>query len=144
MGVVASPRDSALRFARSVFERERGLLDETPVVTGNRIGKALHDRTGKVVGSGGFDVLFARALVLARRRHPILASVSAAAGGALSDSADESDAAVMQAAIVAVFATFVELLAVLIGEDLALRLVRDAWPETSVIDATTLPDEEKR
>jgi hypothetical protein len=141
--IVPSPRASALRFAATVFDRERALLDETPVATGNRIAKALHERTGKVVGSGGFDVLFARALVLARRRHPILASVSAAPGGALSDSADKSDAAAMQPAIVAVFATFVELLSVLIGEDLTLRLVRDAWPETSGIEPS-LPDEEKR
>jgi hypothetical protein len=131
-----------LRFAATVFDGERALLDETPVATGNRIAKVLHDRTGRVVGSGGFDVLFARSLVLARRRHPILASVSAAPGGLLSDSA-ESDAAAMEPAIVAVFATFVELLSVLIGEDLALRLVRDAWPEPSGIDPHG-PDEEKR
>ncbi|MGA7121016.1 MAG: hypothetical protein WBY94_13010 [Polyangiaceae bacterium] len=133
MRVLPSPRASASRFATTVFDRERALVDETPVATGKRIAKALHDRTGKVVGSGGFDVLFARSLVLARRRYPNLSSVRAEPGGELSDSAEQSDAAAMQPAIVAVFATFVELMCVLIGEDLALRLAGDAWPQTSSI-----------
>jgi len=90
----------------------------------------LHLELGKLIGSAGFDVLLARALVLARRAHPTLAGISAGPGGKLSGlDAGAADAAGFEANALLIVAYFIELLATLIGQDLALSLVRDLWEE---------------
>ena len=137
------PRLSALRFATAVVAVEcaRG---ETPSAVGERIAAALHQRIGRVIGSGGFGVLLRRSLALSGRNHPVLASVTVAEKGSLTTASDPApDPVAMQAAITALLATFVELLAELIGDDLAFRLVGDAWPDTSMSEAAG-SDEEKR
>lgn len=94
-----------------------------------RIMLRFHDGLWKLIGSAGFDVLVARSLVLARKEHPILAGTSAGHGGALpglDDAARDADA--LQRGAVAIVTHFIELLVTLIGEDLAMRLVRDVWP----------------
>lgn len=94
-----------------------------------RIMVRLHDGLWKLIGSTGFDVLVARSLVLAQKDDPILARTSAGHGGllpGLEDTARDADA--LQRGGVAIVTHFVELLVTLIGEDLAMRLVRDVWP----------------
>jgi hypothetical protein len=137
------PRLSALRFATAVVAVECA-RDEIRSAVGERIAAALHERIGKVIGSGGFGVLLRRSLALAGRNHPILASVTVADRGSLTTASDPApDPVAMQEAITALLATFVDLLAELIGDDLAFRLVGDAWPEISTSKATG-SDEEKR
>ncbi len=95
-----------------------------------RILVRLCQQLGKLVGQGGFDVLFARALVLSRRGHPVLDGVTAGPGGTLVGLAGASnDQIVLGAAGMAIIAQFIELLIMLIGEDLGRRLVGDVWPE---------------
>jgi hypothetical protein len=94
-----------------------------------RIMTRLHQQLGKVIGPAGLDVLLARSLVLARRAHPLLAGITAGPGGALAGFDDAaSDAVALQESALAIVAHFIELMVVLIGEDLAIRLVHDAWP----------------
>jgi hypothetical protein len=94
-----------------------------------RIIGQLHQRLVNLIGSDGFDVLLARSLVLARRAHPSLAGVTASPGGALAglDQAARVGSAPQDEAITIV-SNFMDLLAALVGEDLAMRLVGDAWP----------------
>jgi len=141
---MASPRLSALRFATAVIAAEYARQDDTPSAASERIMSAIHGRIGKVVGSGGFEVLLKRALALTARNHPVLASMSVGERGSLVTAHEQApDPVAMRTAITALLATFVELLAELIGEDLALRLVGDAWPESPGREPSA-PDEEKK
>jgi hypothetical protein len=94
-----------------------------------RVLMRLHQELGKLVGPTGLDVLVARALVLARRAHPVLVGVSAGAGGTLVGLDDAArDRGALTEGTMAIVSHFMELLVRLIGEDLGMRLVRDLWP----------------
>lgn len=111
-------------------ERSRGGGDDG--VVAQRIAARLHEELARVIGSAGLDVLFRRSLVLARRAHPALAGVTAGPRGALAGLDDGArDRRALGEGATAVVAHFMELLVVLIGEDLAMRLVRDLWPEAA-------------
>lgn len=122
------PRPSVVRFVNDVVRAElaRGGAHSDVV---QRIALRLHEQLGKLIGPAGLDVLLARALVLARRTHPNLAGITVGPGGTLAslDHTGRNDAAQAEAAT-AIVSHFVELLVTLVGEDLALRLVRDALP----------------
>jgi hypothetical protein len=108
-----------------------------------RITVRLHESLAKLVGTGGFDVLLARSLVLARRTHPFLAGVVAGPGGTLTGFGEAaSDRVSVEAATVAIVSYFIELLVVLVGEDLAMRLLRDVWREAS--DSGSAPPEDEK
>lgn len=139
------PRASALQFAMAVVAVERAHHSErTPSAVGERIAAALSELMGRVVGPDGFGVLLGRSLVLAGRSHPRLDGVRVAPPGRLTFADDDAaDPSAMWAAIAALLATFIELLAELIGEDLAFRLVRGAWPQASA-GKPTAPEESGR
>ncbi len=127
---MTEPRPSITRFVNAV------VLDELARASGasesdvaQRILMRLHDQLSNLIGRAGFDVLLARSLVLARRAHPVLAGITAGPGGTLVG-IDEAtrDGATLQVGATAIVAHFIELLVVLIGEDLAMSLVRDVWP----------------
>jgi hypothetical protein len=125
-----APRLSVAQFVRTIVRIElasgAGPLESDAA---QRITKRLHDTLVKLIGPAGFDVLLARALVLARRAHPILAGVVAGPGGSLQGLDDAARGGVaLQEGAVAIVCNFMELLVALISEDLAMRLVRDAWP----------------
>ena len=126
------PRPSVTRFVKGVAHAERargGSADGVDVA--QRILTRLHEELGKLIGSAGFDILVARALVLARRTHPVLDGVTASPDGRLTVEATASDPAALQEGSLATVEHFMELLVVLIGEDLAMRLVRNIWPAAS-------------
>jgi hypothetical protein len=124
------PRPSVVRFVSAVvhaeIERSGGAHDSDLT---QRIMTRLHHELGKVIGPAGLDVLLARALLLARRAHPLLARITAGPGGTLAgfDEAAPSTVALQESAT-AIVAHFIELMVVLIGEDLAIRLLNDVWP----------------
>ena len=74
-------------------------------------------------------MLLARSIVLARRDHPVIAGTTAGPGGTLAG-LDEAalEGAERQEGAIAIVAHFIELLVSLIGEDLAMDLVRGVWP----------------
>ena len=131
------PRPTVTRFVSAVrrVEIARGGAREADVT--QHILSRLHQALGKLIGPAGFDVLLARALVLARRGRPVLTGVTAGPGGALAGLDDAArDGAALQEGAAAVVSHFIELLIILIGEDLGMRLVRDVWPAAT--------EEEKR
>jgi hypothetical protein len=105
-------------------EPARGGDGSDAEVTSHIIAR-LRQELGKLIGPAGFDILIARSLVLARRAHPVLAGVTAVPGGT---PAGLDDPALDEVALIALVANFIELLATLIGEDLAMGLVIDVWP----------------
>jgi hypothetical protein len=118
------PRPAIRRFVTSVVGAAIARGDDPLGITAR-----LYESLANLVGPAGFDVLLARSIVLARRAHPILADVGTASGGMLSGLGAITDPVSVQQGVAAVVSYFVELLAVLIGEDLAMHLVRDVWPE---------------
>jgi hypothetical protein len=125
-----APRPSVERFVRAVVRAEiarDGAGVDSHVA--QRIMVRLHQELGKLIGAAGFDVLLARALVLARRARPSLAGIAAGPGGTLTGLADAGgDDGEQEEAATAIASHFIELLVTLIGEDLAMRLLRDMWP----------------
>lgn len=123
-----TPRPSVLRFATDVVGGEAA---HGPGIS-ERITRRLHAGLGKLIGTTGFDVLLARTLVLAERAHPTVRGLRAGPAGALlHDDAGHDTGELDAHAAAAILAHFVELLISLVGEDLALRLVRDLWPPVS-------------
>lgn len=92
----------------------------------------LHESLAKLVGASGFEVLLARALVLAKKDHPVLVDVVAGPGGKLAGLGEpSSDRVAVEQAGVAIVAYFIELLVVLMGPDLTMRLVHEVEQEAS-------------
>ncbi len=88
---------------------------------------ALYDGLSKLIGSNGLDALVARALRMARASEPTLSEVSAAPGGELAGLV--SDPVARERGLALLLAHVFELLMRFIGEDLAMRLIRDVWPD---------------
>jgi hypothetical protein len=124
------PRPSVTRFAKAVVRAERARTGaERDSDVGQRIMRRIHAELGKVLGRAGVDVLLARSVVLARRVRPVLAGITAGPGGTLAGLDDAAlQGAELQEAAVAIAAHFIELLITLIGEELAMGLVRTVWP----------------
>jgi hypothetical protein len=118
------PRPSVTRFVEAVFRAE--LAPGSRAHDGDvaqRTITRLRRELGKLIGLGGFDVLLRRSLVLARRAHPSLVAVSAAPEGVLAGLADAA-----HEGAASIVSHLIELLISLLGEDLAMRLMRDIWP----------------
>jgi hypothetical protein len=129
-----SPRPSVATFARSVVEIELAADAGDALGVADRIAAKLLAALGRLVGTAGFDALLSRAVVLARSACPGLAGVRAVAGGRIEgfrESLIDQDTVMITTAAEALLAHFIELLVVLIGEDLGMRLVRAAWPSLS-------------
>lgn len=90
----------------------------------------------RFAGAEGFASLLRRALVLASAEVPSLQSIKVGAEGRLEGfeqlSADSGTAVHGSEAAVAITAHLLGLLGTFIGEPLTLRLVREAWPDTSL------------
>jgi hypothetical protein len=107
---------------------------EAVAEAGERTWERLRRRLIVLIGPEGFDALFARALALARADYPVLADVRYDAAEeygltGLRESAPEHPPSDIRDALVAVTAHFLAVLVRLIGADLVVRLLREAWPE---------------
>jgi hypothetical protein len=103
--------------------------DEQGSAAAQRILLRLHHQLAELIGSAGFDVLLARSLALAQRAHPALARITAGPNGRLEGLPDFGrEGARLDAEMLAIVCHFVELLVTLLGEDLAMRMIRDMWP----------------
>jgi hypothetical protein len=99
---------------------------------GFRICEKLQQPLATFAGVAGYRSLMLRALTLARAEAPLLGGVTVKPDGAIqfpSEMANQlhSNAAAKAGAILACH--LLELLAVFIGEALALRLVGEVWPK---------------
>jgi hypothetical protein len=127
---MVEPRRSVTRFTEAVVRAELshgGDVDDSGIA--QRITMRLHKELGKLLGPAGIDVLLARSVVLARRTHPVLARIAAGSGGTITGLDDAAlEGADLHEGAMAIVSHFIELLASLIGEDLAMDLVRGIWP----------------
>jgi hypothetical protein len=127
---------NTVALARRLIMYEAHGLDRPEVLAeaGERTWERLRRRLVALIGPEGFDALFARALALARSDHPMLADIhyDAAKGYSLMglrEGAHEHVPTDVLDALVAVTAHFFAVLVRLIGADLVVRLMREAWPE---------------
>jgi hypothetical protein len=101
------------------------------------VGEKLRPHLATLMGNVGFRALLSRALALANAEVPWLRAVHVKADGSL-EGLDELEAQVdpeeMAEGTVVLAAQLLGLLVVLIGENLTLRLVREAWPKLSLND----------
>jgi hypothetical protein len=83
----------------------------------------------RLLGSAGFQALFARSAKLAQREFACLSEVAVAEGSTkLRACLQALDAVTAAQAAEALFGTFFALLATFIGERLTTQALRNAWP----------------
>lgn len=144
----ATPR--LLAIARRLVEHEAGGRRDAAAVAeaAVRANQKLRQHLSKLVGPAGFHALVSRALVLARNDHPVLNGVTVDPDGGLvgmtAVAMDPNWHDGQTDALYAVLANFLWLLVTFIGEDLALRLVQDLWPEVPLADQSFDPEEASR
>ena len=102
-----------------------------------RVGEKLRSPLATLMGNTGFHALLSRALALAQAEVPWLQAVHVKADGSFGG-LDELEARVHSDEIfpgcVVLLAQLLDLLVVLIGENLTLRLVGEIWPKLSLVD----------
>jgi hypothetical protein len=132
--------------ARRVLRHEAGGRAEPAALAeaAERADARLRERLASLIGQTGYTTLVARAVYLAQAEVPALEHVTVdalATGGDPAEGGEGGlhgvrefargvgDAGAAEAGLSAILAHVIGLLVTFIGEDLALRLVRDAWPE---------------
>ncbi len=128
--LMIEPRPSVIRFVRAVVRAELARTDGArDSHAAQLVMVRLHKELEKLIGPAGFDVLFARSLLLAQRAHPVLAGITAGQDGMLAGLNDPArDGVALEEGATAIVSHFIELLVTLIGEDLVMRLLRNIWP----------------
>ena len=113
-------------------EADAGNPSDVKVRAAFRTCEKLGHHLSKLAGVAGFWSLLSRALTLAKREAPWLAAVELKADGSLEGTGrietqqDRDDA---ERGGVVLVAQLLGLLATFIGQNLAMRLVREVWPD---------------
>jgi hypothetical protein len=130
----ATPRLDA--FARRLLLHEADTDARSGELAGamQSVCQRLHDHLGTLVGFYGMEVLFTRAVGLAARDLPWVGSLEPGERGACrialpKENAGEAELSAARDGFTAVVANVLGLLANLVGEDLVIQLVHDAWPD---------------
>jgi hypothetical protein len=100
-----------------------------------RVCEKLRPHLATLMGNGGFRALFSRALALASAEVPCLSALNVKPDGSLAELDDfpsPVDPKEMTEGGVLLVAQLLGLLVAFIGEDLTLRLVREASPKLSL------------
>jgi hypothetical protein len=94
------------------------------------------------IGSDGYRALVDRALAQARAEHPAIASLQCQGGDVqgVAAAVGAYSAAEVREGILALVALLVDLLSRLIGEEMATRLVEQAWAVSARLAASTVTD----
>jgi hypothetical protein len=95
------------------------------------------------IGSDGYRALADRALQQARAGHPVLAGLQCQAGDVqgVAAAVGVHGAAEVREGIIALVALLIDLLSRLIGEEMAMRLVEQAWTGSGRPAASTVTGE---
>jgi hypothetical protein len=108
---------------------------QPPVHDAVRVCEKLRISLTRFAGADGFAALMQRALTLARADAPSLQSVTLGPKGSLEGlerlAVESSEAEVAHAAV-AITTHLLWLLVTFVGEPIALRLLREGWPHTSL------------
>lgn len=101
-----------------------------------RVCEKLRISLTRFAGADGFAALLRRALALARAEVPSLSRITLEPDGSIKGfealAAHEADGG--RAAAVALISDLLGLLVTFIGEPFMLRLVREAWPDLSLVE----------
>lgn len=131
-------------FARRVLVHEAGGRQRTEDLAGamERACQALHTRLTPLLSAAGVNALVGRAIALAAREFPSLATIKApnCSLDGLRAALDEQNPCAAADAVVAIFGNFLWLLVTFIGEDLGLRKVHEAWPDVPFTALEALPE----
>jgi hypothetical protein len=127
------------KLALRLFEHEAkksGNPDE-PVKTIEACCQRLHDRLDRVIGAGGFRALLNRALYLAKKRYAWLEGIEiedylGCEFKELREAVKGKKPAIVNEACGLMLANVIWLLVTFIGEDIALGLIQEAWPDVSI------------
>ena len=124
-------------FAERVIacEMSGNKFSETKIPAAFHVCQKLRPHLATLMGNTGFRALLSRALVVSQAEAAWLRAVHVKADGSLGES-DEREAptdleAVSEGSVVLV-SQLLGLLVAFIGENLALRLVREVWPKLSL------------
>jgi hypothetical protein len=125
------PPAPATPVGRPVLPQEREALAHAT----DRVCQKLRQHLARSIGPAGFDALLRRALALAETEFPSLQAIRTEADGRLMGLRDLIQTAEESSrGLAAVVAHFLRLLSTFIGEDLALRLVGEVWPDVPLHD----------
>jgi hypothetical protein len=110
---------------------------EELAAAGERVYHRLREHLAVVLGSAGFDALWARAIYLAQQKFrsgdetAMAESFPARASRAygLYAAVRGTDLAVVEHNLVVAFASFITLLFTFIGEELGFRFIHQIWPD---------------
>ncbi len=126
----------AQELARRLLAHEAGARQrpEEMAAAIERIHHRLRECLAESIGLAGFNALFARSLQLARTTSPVSVQITVEEQAKVGlqgarEFAIAHDSLTVQAEFVAILAYFIGLLIRFIGEELTVRLVREAWPE---------------
>ncbi len=103
---------------------------------GDRVLRKMCDHLSRWFGAEGFDALLARALNRTKPKHPIVALVLRAprdngpTRGFIDQTVHIEDATALMDGLVAIIASLIALLSRLLGEEMAVHLVEQIWPDT--------------
>ncbi len=143
-----SEMSPAQTLAQRVLLHEAGRRAEPAALAeaAERADARLRGRLVDLIGTTGYTTLVTHAVRLAQAEVPALEGGAVAAGetgaegrlrGVPAFARASGDAAAIEAGLSAILAHIVGLLITFIGEDLALRLVHEAWPELALDQAAS-------
>jgi hypothetical protein len=145
---VATATPAHQDLARWLLAREMGDRADRadPVGAAESACRKLSECVARLVTVVAFQALLARALHLARAEFPSLAGVRPgpspdACLEGLSERLEGVEPARATEALAAVLANLLGLLATFIGDDITLRVVRDAWPDARLGGADAAAEE---
>jgi hypothetical protein len=130
--VPASLTDFARRLLLHEAGDRRSASDLVGAIERGCLG--LQGQLAPLLSSTGFDALVGRAIKLAARDFTFLAAVTtmtprSCSLDGLRQAVEPREPQEVEAALVAILATFIWLLIIFIGENLGLRKVREVWPD---------------
>jgi hypothetical protein len=132
----SAQRDRAVRLL--AHEARGDASSDALAAAAERVCLRLSHHSGKVLGVDTFHALLARALAFVKPDFPFLGTVTVESSQpclkGLQESLREQTAGQASEAIVAVVATFLALVAALIGEEMSLSVLVEIWAERSLAD----------
>lgn len=130
-----TPSTSVRDLARQLLSVEAARLSAADEHEAERVCEKLRISLTRFAGADGFIALMRRSLALSRVEIPSLQTVKLKSDGCvegLKDLAAATDNGSDAGAVLT--AHFLWLLVTFVGEPMALRLVRDAWPDVMMED----------
>jgi hypothetical protein len=137
----ATPR--LRRAATRLFDYEAGggqATAEDLAAAFGRLIEKLSQRLAQIIGPGGVEAILQRAITMRRAEFPFLEQprvsgwTSAGLAEDLRARLQELEPAVIREASIILVATFAGILAIIIGDGLAWRLLREVWPDTLLLE----------